>query len=120
MTILPCISVPRSQCSQAVLCVYFFRYEEEKNFRKQHPWLVENIGSMSDGAINYLSTSPLVFDVVNPYVQAKCTSEAGEGKDACDADNGRAQSTLQTQSKEICVMQLDTLRLLIVIELQEQ
>ena len=26
----------------------------------------------------------------------------------------------KTQSKEICVMQLDTLRLLIVIELQEQ
>ena len=97
MTILPCISVPRSQCSQAVLCVYFFRYEDEKKIRKQHPWLVENIGSMSDGAINYLSTSPLVFDVVNPYVQAKCTSEAGEGKDACDADNGRAQSTLQRE-----------------------
>ena len=77
--------------------MYCFRFEEEKNFREQHPWLRENMGSMSDGASNYLSTSPLVFDFVSPFVTAKCTSESGEGKDAVDADNGRAQGELQRE-----------------------
>ena len=52
---------------------------------------------MSDGANNYLSTSSILYDVVNRFVHAKCTSEAGEGKDACDADNGRAQPILRRE-----------------------
>ena len=52
---------------------------------------------MSDGATNYLSTSPVLYDLLNPFIDAKCTSEAGEGKDAVDGDNGRAQPTLERE-----------------------
>ena len=63
-------------------------------FLRTHPWLSENVGEISDGASNYLSTSPLIYALLNPYTQVKATSVEGEGKDGADGDNARQQQVI--------------------------
>ena len=63
-------------------------------FMRSHPWLSENVGEISDGASNYLSTSPLIYSLLNPYTQVKATSVEGEGKDSADGDNARQQQVI--------------------------
>ena len=68
---------------------------EDIEFRSTHPWLTNHIGASSDGASNYNSTSPALFNLLSPYVNAKLTSVEGMGKDACDRDNANEQQKLR-------------------------
>ena len=67
---------------------------EDTEFFATHPWLTTPLGSMSDGASNYSSTSSLVYSLLNKHWTVKCTSVEGMGKDGVDANNGREQPIL--------------------------
>ena len=46
---------------------------EDEEFISTHPWLREHKGAISDGASNYNSTQPLLYDMLNPHTEWKVT-----------------------------------------------
>jgi hypothetical protein len=68
---------------------------EERDFRASTPWLKENVGDMSDGASNYKSTSPALYNSNSPFINTKNFSVEGEGNDGVDRDNGSEQQKLR-------------------------
>jgi hypothetical protein len=44
---------------------------EDKEFLGTHPWLTEHKGALSDGASNYNTTQPLLYDILNPNAESK-------------------------------------------------
>ena len=68
---------------------------EDAEFFAMHPWIKKSIGSMSDGASNYSSTSAAIYDLLSEHCSVKCISVEGEGKDNIDRDNGSEQAKLR-------------------------
>ena len=67
---------------------------EDLEFRDAHPWLATSIGTMSDGASNYHCSHSAMFNLLSPFINAKCTSVEGMGKDEIDRDNGSTQGKI--------------------------
>ena len=71
------------------------RRSESKQFFEDHPWIKKNVGSISDGASNYSSTSAAIYGLLDDYTTVQCVSVEGMGKDNIDRDNASEQGKLR-------------------------
>lgn len=57
--------------TQDAFCTAATKSAEDGEFLSTHPWLTVHKGAFSDGASNYNSTQPLLYDILSPSAEFK-------------------------------------------------